>query len=176
MKNRILIVEPDTEFATRLAAALEKGEYEATIVRNVRDACLILVQQAQDLAFVPAQSDDALLRALLILQPDLPLVGIVPAPNTPLPQAQRARLKTLVSKSGFTVELPLVLEAILQKPVSPMFLEVEKQPTQVVPAVDIGRILAILQQVSAEIDVATVFAHGRSVLAFSGDLTNEQAT
>lgn len=176
MKNRILIIEPDTEFATRLAAALEKGEYEATIVRNVRDACLILVQQAQDLAFVPAQSDDGLLRALLILQPNLPLVGIVSVPRTQLPPAQRTRLKTLVSKSQFSVELPLVLEAILQKPVSPLFLEVEKQQMQRVPAVDIGRIEAVLQQVSSETDLAIVFTQGRSVLAFSGDLSNEQAT
>ncbi|MBK9053556.1 MAG: hypothetical protein IPL78_22445 [Chloroflexi bacterium] len=132
MKNKIIIVEPDTEFATRLAAALEKGQYQATIVRNVRDACLILVQQHQDLAFVPAQSDDGLFRALLILQPDLPLVGIVPAPHTPLPQAQRARLKTLLSKTRFDVELPLVLEAILQKPVSPCSWNWINRPTQVV--------------------------------------------
>ncbi len=176
MKNKIIIVEPDTEFATRLAAALEKGQYQATIVRNVRDACLILVQQHQDLAFVPAQSDDGLFRALLILQPDLPLVGIVPAPHTPLPQAQRARLKTLLSKTRFDVELPLVLEAILQKPVSPMFLEPDQGPTQVVSLVDIGRVMALLQQMTADTGIAALFTQHRSVLAFAGELSNEQAT
>ncbi len=99
MKTRILIIEPDNDFATRLAAALEKGEYQATIVRNVRDACLILVQQPQPLAFVPAHCDDGLLRALLFLQPELPLVGIVPAPPSQLTQSQRTRLKTVISKT-----------------------------------------------------------------------------
>lgn len=176
MKNKIIIVEPDTEFATRLAAALEKGQYQATIVRNVRDACLILVQQHQDLAFVPAQSDDGLFRALLILQPDLPLVGIVPTPQTPLPQAQRARLKTLLSKTRFEVELPLVLEAILQKPVSSMFLETDQGSTQVVSLVDIGRVMGLLQQMTADTGITALFTQHRSVLAFAGELSNEQAT
>lgn len=175
MKSRILIVEPDIEFATRLAAALEKGEYLATIVQQVRDACLILVQQPQDLAFVPAQSDDGLLRALLALQPNLPLVGTVPAPHTPLTQSQRYRLKTLLSKTHFDVELPLVLEAILQKPVSPLFLEVERERKRFIPAVDVGRVVALLEQVTQETSLMTIFAQGRSVLAFTGKLTNEQA-
>jgi len=175
MKNKIIIIEPDTEFATRLAAALEKGQYQATIVRNVRDACLILVQQHQDLAFVPAQSDDGLFRALLILQPDLPLVGIVPAQHTPLPQAQRSRLKTLLSKTRFDVELPLVLEAILQKPVSPMFLEPDQGPTQVVSVVDMGRVVALLQQASKQAGLSVLFTQNRSVLAFAGEVSNEQA-
>lgn len=176
MKNRILIIEPDIEFATRLAAALEKGEYQATIVQHVRDACLILVQQPQDLAFVPAQSDDGLLRALLALQPNLPLVGTVHAPHTPLTQAQRNRLKTLLSKIHFEVELPLVLEAILQKPVSPLFLETEKEQKRFIPAVDIGRVVATLEQLTRETGVVTIFTQGRSVLASTGKVTNEQAT
>lgn len=179
MKTRILIIEPDNDFATRLAATLEKGEYQATIVRNVRDACLILVQQPQHLAFVPAHCDDGLLRALLFLQPELPLVGIVPAPPSQLTQSQRTRLKTVISKTRYTVELPLVLEAILQKPIPSLFLEDKPEnkasylPTT--SAVDIGHVVALLQQFTTDTGIAAIFTQGASVLAYSGDITNEQA-
>lgn len=175
MKNKILIVEPDTIFATRLAAALERGKYQATIVRHIRDACLILVQQPHDLAFVPAQSDDGLLRALLVLQPELPLVGIVPVPHTPLPQLQRSRLKTLLSKSRFDMELPLVLEAILQKPVSPLFLQVKTGEAQVISVVDMGRVAVLLQRAFRETGVTTAFIQNQAALAFAGEFNNEQA-
>ena len=76
--KRILIFDADEEAAAELKSAVEAhGERDVIVAPTLREACLVVTQLAQELAFIPWSEAENASQALLSLQPDLAIVAVV---------------------------------------------------------------------------------------------------
>lgn len=173
--KRVLIVEPDRQVATRLFQILtDSGDYTVSSVETAREASLLLNQQPHDVAFIPLQEDQSLLRSLRRLQPDLRLVALPKKEQQPLPESYRGLVQGTLPRSEIRRDsvyelLEEVLAASLSPPVPPV-AESEQDGT---PA----SLSVALHTISLEDKVLTVLiSRGQQLLAHTGTLTNDQAS
>lgn len=112
--RQVLIIDEDKQFATNLWVALRQlGDYKVTLARNLNEACLALIQETQDLAFLPLSNDDRPLRSLRVLQSDLHIVLTTPT-VTEASQKENIFRKTdgILPKDDFETALPGLLSII----------------------------------------------------------------
>lgn len=109
--KRILIVEPDEQFATRLFEALvDVGDFSVSSAPTMREACLIIAQEPHDLAFVPVEEGTSLIRSLRRVQRDLRLVAMVPDADAVMPTAFRPVVQGTLVRTRVGADVKGVLE------------------------------------------------------------------
>lgn len=116
--KQILIVDPDDQFMARFFTMLiSAGDYVVSATSVMREACLIVAQQPQDLAFISVEEDDSLLRALRSLEPDLPVVLMVQGDLALIPDGLRDQVQGVLQKPIQMAELLEVIHTALHRPV-----------------------------------------------------------
>lgn len=175
MTERLLILEPDEQFAGRLVRTLgEIGRAGVTVAANTRDACLRLMEQPHHLAFVPLVQGDRIIRALRTIQPDLRLVVMSPTADDSVPESYAGRVQGVLFKTHLDADLATVLEASLQQPVP-----IEEATTQAMkngPSLETATLIGALQQAKlGRLIQSAVFFKGSRVLAHYGELNATQA-
>jgi hypothetical protein len=109
--QRVLVLEKDQAAADLLALALKQnGDLNLSLVPTMREACLIVAQQPQDLAFIPLVDAEQLLRSLRALQPNLKLVLTTADPNPALPDHYHNVFQGLLHLNNLAAELPALLK------------------------------------------------------------------
>lgn len=175
-KQNILILESDRAFALRLAKALKEiTPTKVVLTPTVREACLYLVQQRQDLAFIPAGPDDQTVRALRAVQPDLRLVLITPDPDFAPSAHYSGQVQGVLIQSLLDVDLPDVLKQVSAQPFYSEETESQAQTGQKNGAPDTAVLIAALQQAPlGQLLQTVIFADGNRVLAHWGGLNDSE--
>lgn len=177
MTKHILILEPDVTFAARLEEALRRsGAFVVTTVATVKEACLRLVRERQEIVFMTVTESAQVIRALRVFQPDLRLVLMTPTAETQVPAVYLGQVQGVLIKSLVDVELPMVMAAALNQPFLPSGpAPVRKAPAAVLPPAT-DAILAILQQAKlGRLVQSVVFSQEAQLLAHWGELTPTEA-
>ncbi|HSM58802.1 MAG TPA: transposase [Candidatus Sulfomarinibacteraceae bacterium] len=113
--ERILILEADQQFAVGLERDLQaQFAQETTAVATVREACLFLAQQPYDLAFIPHNDLENVIRALHSLQPDLPLVVLREDGEAPASGSYPDVVKGALLKTELEQGLPSLMQTVRQ--------------------------------------------------------------
>lgn len=108
--QRILVLEKDQETADRLAAALNRVEgVSVSVAPTMREACLLVAQMPQDLAFIPFEDAGQLLRSLRALQPDLKMVLTTDDSNQRMLDSYEDDFQGLLHTGNLESELPDLL-------------------------------------------------------------------
>ncbi|MCB8946182.1 MAG: hypothetical protein H6658_20755 [Ardenticatenaceae bacterium] len=112
--RRVLIIDEDKQFATDLWKSLrELGDYKITLARTLNEACLALIQETQDLAFLPIPNDDRPIRSLLVLQSDLNIVlSTTHLTDINLPESISSKTQGILPKNRLDTALPGLLSII----------------------------------------------------------------
>jgi REP element-mobilizing transposase RayT len=114
--RRVLIIDEDKQFATDLWVALRKlGDFKVTVCRTLNEACLALIQETQDLAFLPLKYDDRPIRSLLALQSELCVVLTSSDIVTSLPESISAKTAGLLLKNRLHTALPGILAIVFDQ-------------------------------------------------------------
>lgn len=174
--RHILILEPDRTFAVRLTRALKKiAPFEISVVPSVRDGCLELMQQSQSVAFIPASESSKIVRSFRAVQPDLRLILMTPTADFDVPTTYSGSVQAVLIKPLLDVELPTVLEEGLEQPVLGTSAT-KKATTPEIEIFDTSVVDEALAQVHlSRLVQSVVFAHGQTMLSFSGDLQEKEA-
>lgn len=115
--EKILILEPDERFAAQLLADLMAlGDYVVASAPTLREACLLLAQQPQDLALVPVESCQSLVRSLRSLHPGLRIVLLLPDRDYYVPGPCGAAIQGTLVKTTLRDQLRDVLEKAMSAP------------------------------------------------------------
>jgi len=176
MIEEILIVEPDHEFAKRLEKGLKKlGPYSVAIAADELEASLLLTRQKRDLAFIPiTETDHDSVQALRSIQPDLPLVLLLPTVDFVVPDAYAGKVQASLLKSHLDADLPTVMKKAASQPLiieSDDLLRTIKSPM-----LETTALLAALQTANLGKLIQTViFAQKTDLLAHWGELNITQA-
>ena len=175
--KRILIVEPDEQFATRLFQVLvDVGDFSVSSTPTMREACLVVAQESHDLAFVPVEQGTSLIRSLRSLQRDLRLVVVVPTPDVELPAAFRPVVQGKLARTRVGSDVRTVLErAFGARQLPPVTADRSAAEQE---AVDGGLTLPeLLQSVPLDEEVLTaLLSQEEALLAHGGTLDEEQAS
>jgi REP element-mobilizing transposase RayT len=108
--RRVLIIDSDKQFATDLWVALRQfGDFKVTTTRTLNEACLALIQETQDLVFLPLTNDDRPIRSLLVLQSDLPIILTTTDIETNLPDTISSKTHGILLKNRLDTALPGIL-------------------------------------------------------------------
>jgi hypothetical protein len=176
MTHRLLILEPDRTFAERLANLLaELRGAEVTVTPNTKDACLHLMQNRQDLAFVPVTEGDKIIRALRAVQPDVRLVVMVPTAGVEVPDKYFGKVQGVLLKSNLDVDLAAVIDSALNQPF-PLERTLAAKMASSGPSLDIAILIATLQRAKlGRLVQSTVLAQGTTLVAHWGDMNATQA-
>lgn len=176
--KRILIVEPDDQFATRLFEALvDAGDFSVSSAPTMREACLVIAQEPHDLAFVPVEQGTSLIRSLRSLQRDLRLVAVVPTSDFELPATFRAVVHGTLARPRVGRDVRKVLErAFGARHLPPAMASAE--PAEAEGESDNQlRLPELLQSVPLEDEILTaLLSKEGALLAHGGTLDEEQAT
>ena len=173
--KHILILEADRAFAARLAEALRQiGPFTVTAVSTVKEACLHLVQQQQDLAFIPVAEGAKIVRSLRAVQPDLRLILLAPQTEVEIPETYAGKVQGVLIKSLLHVDLPVVLQQAAERP---HLLPPDAQETSAqYPSLDTGLLVNTLYQANLGRLIHTaVFSRHAQLLAHWGELTGNEA-
>ena len=118
--KHILVLEPDRAFALRLLHALSRiGTYTVSLTPTLKDACLQLVQNDQDLAFIPVVEGAKIIRSLRAVQPDLRLILVMPSGDEEIPVTYSGNVQGVLIKSLVDVELEMLVENVARQPIVP---------------------------------------------------------
>ena len=110
MLRRVLVLERNQKTAERLVAALKQsGPIAVSLVPTMREACLIVAQQSQDLAFIPLEDAEQLLHSLRALQPDLNMFLTTADPQAVMSSEDQMGFQGLLHTTVLETELPLLL-------------------------------------------------------------------
>lgn len=177
VKQKILILESDKEFALQLAKALKtRAPAAVTIAPSVREACLHLVQDVQDLAFIPAGPDNQAIRAFRAIQPDLRIVLMTPDPSYIVPDHYTGQIQAMLLKPLLEVDLPDILKQASIQPFQSEEMELIPGGVVETDAPDTAVLIAALQQIQlGQLLQTAVFADGMRVLAHWGALNDHEA-
>ena len=176
--KRILIVEPDEQFATRLFEALvDMGDFSVSSAPTMREACLVIAQEPHDLAFVPVEEGTSLIRSLRSVQRDLRLVAVVPDADAEVPPAFRPVVQGTLARTRVGADVKDVLERAFGS-------KLQAKETVDLPAGDgdgkgAGELTLVesLQSLSLVDDVlSALLSREASLLAHGGTLNEEQAS
>lgn len=177
--NHILVLEPDRTFALRLMRALSRiGDFNVSMVDSLKDACLQLVQNDQDLAFVPVAEGAKIVRSLRAVQPDLRIILVMPSGDEEIPVTYSGNVQGVLIKSLVDVELETLVENVARLPmVQPG--QFDSTVTQnAIRSLDTANLIATLQEAHlGRLLQTVVFARGIKLLAYWGELNeNESAS
>jgi len=176
--KRILIVEPDEHFATRLFQALvDVGDFSVSSTPTMREACLVIAQEPHDLAFVPVEQGTSIIRSLRSLQRDLRLVAVVPATDSELPPAFRAVVQGTLARPRVAKDVKIVLERAFGAKLQPK--EAADLPPVETDEEAAGPLTLVesLQSTLLEDEVMTaLLSQKEELLAHGGTLNEEQAS
>lgn len=195
--KQILIVEQDEQFAGNLFQALLRvDDFQISAAPTVRQACLIVGRQEQDLAFISLDGLEGTVEALRRLQPDLPLVVTLPRPGLTVPAPYVDKVQAVLSWSALVYGLPDLLARIWQEQVPEGRAEgADTAPVQM-PAQGSGRsgyaepravagavetvarqaLAPLLQGTTLPETILTVLlSQGEHLLAHAGTFTADQA-
>ena len=177
MTKHILILEPDRAFAARLEQALRRtGAFVVATVATVKEACLRLRQERQEVAFIAVMESAQVMRCLRVVQPDLRLVLMTATAETQVPAVYLGQVQGVLIKSLVDVELPMVMAAAINQPFLPSGAAPAGSVPVEVPPLDTDAVLAILQQAKLGRLVQTVvFSQAAQLLAHWGELTPTEA-
>lgn len=176
MIEEILIVEPDYAFAQRLEKALKQlGPYAVAIAADELEASLLLTRQKRDLAFISiAEKDNDSVQALRALQPDLPLVLLLPTADFVVPDTYAGKVQASLLKSHLDADLPTVMKKAASQPLiieTDNLLRTTKSPT-----LETTALLKALQTAKLGKLIQTVIvAKKTDLLAHWGELNITQA-
>ncbi len=175
-KMNILILEPDSQWAKRLQHTLNGiGSFSISHVPTIKEACLNLMQQPQDLAFIPIVEGAKIMRSLRVVQPDLRLVLMTPDAEYELPETYSGSVQAVLIKSLMDVELPAILENASDHPLL-IPGERSKETQKEIDALDTAVLIATLNQAQlGRLVQAVVFARGKKMLAYWGELRENEA-
>lgn len=176
MTKHILILEPDDSFAERLDRALKRLKaFTVTTVASVTEACLHLMQNPQDLAFIPVTDNLKIIHSLRAIQPDLRLILMTPSAEAQMPVIYLGQVQGVLIKSLVDVELPDVLEAAMNQPFFTA-RATRAKTTGEATSLDDRVLLATLQRAKLNRLVPSVIlARGPKLLAYLGELTETEA-
>jgi hypothetical protein len=108
--QRVLVLEKDQRTAERIRAALtQKGDVTVSLVPTMREACLIVAQQPQDLAFVPFSDAEELRHSLRALQPDLKMVLTTADSQQKMSNDYKTTFQGILHTPDLKAELPQLL-------------------------------------------------------------------
>ncbi|HZD10140.1 MAG TPA: hypothetical protein VE553_02270 [Candidatus Binatia bacterium] len=167
--KRILILEPDKQYATRLFEALiSAGDYAVASVSTMREACLLVAQQKQDVALIPPDDGEDLIHSLRSLQSDLRLIVVVPDAGYELPPSTAERVQGTLAKSRVYDKLPQLLEEVMVQPV-PVAEEAARPVSE-------ATLTASLQgTVLDEFVLTALLSREQQLLVHTGTLDEQQA-
>ena len=174
--KHILVLEPDRTFALRLVRALNRiGSFTVSMVPTLKEACLQLVQNDQDLAFIPVEEGAKIIRSLRAVQPNLRLILVMPSGDEEIPVTYSGNVQGVLIKSLVDVELETLVENVARQPMVQM-----GQDTAVtqdaVRSLDTTTLIATLQEARLGRLLQTiVFARGAKLLAYWGELKESEA-
>lgn len=176
MAQDILILEPDREFAVRLVRSLNRmGSFTVSVVPNVKEACLHLVQTPKVLAFIPIHDGAKIIRSLRAIQPDLRLILVTPSSDIEIPVTYSGRVQGVLIKSMLDVDLPIILPEALSQPFY-VRGSVTFEPPQPGGSLDTAVLVTALHQASLGRFVKTaVFSRDNKLLAYWGDLNERES-
>jgi hypothetical protein len=176
MTKDILILEPDQDYANRLAQTLEQAHSAAvTIVSNSKEACLFLMKNPQELAFIPMVKGDKLVRALRAVQSDVRLVVMVPTTDSAVPGAYADKIQGVLRKPELDADLVTVLADLFERP-SPNEDSGQVEDVHDEPLPDTALIISIMQQAElGQLITAAVFAERDNLLVHWGEINGAQA-
>lgn len=174
--QHVLVLEPDRTFALRLVHALGKiGNFNVSIVPNLREACLQLVQNDQDLAFVPVAEGAKIIRSLRAVQPDLRLILVMPSGDEEIPVTYSGNVQGVLLKSLVDVELATLMENVARRPIAQISSQTAVS-TQTPSSPDVTLLIATLQQAQLGRLLQTIiFAQKAKVLAYWGELNESES-
>ncbi|WP_420630356.1 response regulator [Candidatus Leptofilum sp.] len=175
--KHILVLEPDRTFALRLTHALSRiGDFNVSMVDSLKDACLQLVQNDQDLAFVPVAEGAKIVRSLRAVQPDLRIILVMPSGDEEIPVTYSGNVQGVLIKSLVDVELETLVENVWQRPMVQTG-QIDSPVTQdAIRSLDIATLIATLQEAHLGRLLQTiVFARGSKLLAYWGELNESEA-
>ncbi len=111
--KRVIIFDPDSNFGGELTIELKKlGDFQVTAVTSLNDACLALIQDTQDLAFIPKSTDPRPLRSLLVLQSDIQVILTANESGVQLPKTISSKVQGILHKSRIETTLPNLLSTV----------------------------------------------------------------
>lgn len=172
----ILILEPDKTVATRLVRALnETGSYNITAVPTIKEACLHLVQNDKNLAFIPIEEGAKIIRSLRAIQPDLRLILVTPSADIDIPVTYSGRVQGVLIEDLIEVELPTLIEEAFAQP---FFVreEAEFKPISEKHSLDTAVLISTFHQAQLSKLIQTVIlARGNKLLAYWGNLNEREA-
>lgn len=173
--ERVLILERDETFAVRLSGALQKaGVQEITVLPTVKEACLLLVQAQQDLAFIPVAEGAKIIRSLRAVQPDLRLILVTPQAEVEIPDTYAGKVQGVLVKSWLTIELPVLLQQIEERP----YLLPPDHTKNLPPlfSLNTGLLMTAMQQANLGRLIHTaVFSYDTKLIAHWGELNADEA-
>ncbi|MCB8976375.1 MAG: hypothetical protein H6657_02995 [Ardenticatenaceae bacterium] len=174
--KHVLVLEPDRPFALRLLRALSRiGNYDISMVPTLKEACLELVQNDQDLAFIPITEGAKIIRSLRAVQPNLRLILVTPSGDDEIPVTYSGNVQGVLIKSLVDVELETLVENVARQPMVP-----QRRETAVAPnlghSFDTALLIATLQEARlGRLLQTVVFARGSKLLAYWGELNEREA-
>lgn len=178
--KRILIVDPDPVFTGALRRALaDLAAGEVTTAVSLRDACVRLAGQAQDLAFIPLDLEsEGLGQSLRTIQPDLRLVVMPNGVDFDLPAERRGQYQGILVKALWQADLTAVLDNAFRFPFRPDFAAGNGIAARARLAGQASAdIVAILREAEPEGRLlATLLCQDDQVIAQNGRLNRRQAT
>lgn len=174
--KHILVLEPDRTFALRLVRALSRiGNYNVSMVPTLKEACLQLVQNDQDLAFIPVTEGAKIIRSLRAVQPDLRLILVTPSGDEEIPVTYSGNVQGVLIKSLVDVELETLVENVARQPMVPQRRE-SAVPQDVHRSFDTALLIATLQEARlGRLMQTIVFARGSKLMAYWGELNEREA-
>lgn len=175
--KHILILEPDRAFALRLVRALSRiGTYTVSMVPTLKEACLQLVQNDQDLAFVPVKEGAKIIRSLRAVQPNLRVILVTPSGDEEIPVTYSGNVQGVLIKSLVDVELEALVEYVARQPMAKTG-QLETAIAQgAVRSPDTATLIATLQEAHlGRLMQTVVFARGSKLLAYWGELNESEA-
>lgn len=175
MLQRVLVLEKNRETAARLQTALERnGVGIISLAPTMREACLIVAQKPQDLAFVPFEEADELLHSLRAFQPDLKMILTAASPNPQIPGDYRGVFQGLLHIEKLEKELPALL---VGRPASLISMSPSPSPDPKLPA-HLARLREACQEVGLTRNQSpvhlVVLSSGKNVLGYYGQGNKSQ--
>lgn len=175
--KHILVLEPDRTFALRLVRALSRmGSYNVSMVPTLKEACLQLVQNDQDLAFVPVEEGAKIIRSLRAVQPNLRVILVTPSGDDEIPLTYSGTVQGVLIKSLVDVELETLVENVARQPMVQTGRVDTAVPYDSTRSLDTATLIATLQEAHlGRLMQTVVFARGSKLLAYWGELNESEA-
>ena len=115
---RILILDQDRQSSTQIYETLTKeGEHEVVTTEGLREACLIVSQQPQDIAFISLEGAENIIQSLRGLQPDLRIILVTDKNGRVIPAPIRNQVQGILPRNH-SVILGELFVAAFSRPVT----------------------------------------------------------